>query len=218
MKKDENPAQVFIKLLMNSMYGKTITKPIEPYTIIAYSQHDSERYVSLNYNYIDSVSEVNGRYYIKEVKSVMSHYNYVHAGVEILSMSRRIMHKVFSCYSDCGVKLYYRDTDSIHLTYDDVDKVVERYNDKYGQALVGKNLGQFHVDLPDIEKNCGEVYGIESYVLGKHTYLDMLESTNEEGHIIKAYQIRMRSIPTACIKYYAQQKKITVFGYLQEVI
>ena len=77
--------------------------------------------------------------------------------------------------------------------------------DKYGQELVGKNLGQFHVDPPDIENNCGEVYGIEDYLLGRKTSLDMLESTNEEGHIINADHIRMRSIPTACIKYYAQQ-------------
>ena len=94
-----------IKLLMNSMYGKTIVKPIETYTIIKYSQHDFEKYVSLNYNCIDSVLEVNGRYYIKEVKSVMSHYNYVHAGVEMLSMSERIVNKVFSCPSGCGVKI-----------------------------------------------------------------------------------------------------------------
>ena len=76
---------------MNSMYGKTIIKPIEPDTIIRYSQHDFEQYVSLNYNYIDSVLEVNGRYYIKNIKPVMSHYTYVHAGVQILSMSKLIM-------------------------------------------------------------------------------------------------------------------------------
>ena len=118
---------------MNSMYGKPINKPIETYTIIKYSQHDSDKYVSLKYNRIDSVLEINGRYDIKNIKSVMSHYHYVHAGVEILSMSKRIMNKVFSCSSDCGVKIDYRDTDSIHLNYGDVDKVVEIYKDRYGQ-------------------------------------------------------------------------------------
>ena len=34
----------------------------------------------------------------------------------------------------------------------------------------------------------------------------MLESTNEEGLIINGEHIRMRGIPTACIKYYAEQK------------
>ena len=54
----------------------------------------------------------------------MSHFNYVHCGVEILSMSKRIMDKVFDVSNECGVKIYYQDTDSIHLNYDDVDKHV----------------------------------------------------------------------------------------------
>ena len=33
-KNEKNPAQVAIKLLMNSMYGKTILKPLETQTII----------------------------------------------------------------------------------------------------------------------------------------------------------------------------------------
>ena len=34
LKKDKNPAQMVIKLLMNSMYGKTILKPIETDTVV----------------------------------------------------------------------------------------------------------------------------------------------------------------------------------------
>ena len=118
-----------IKLLMNSMYGKTIIKPVETDTITKDSKTDFEKYISYNYNYIDSVIEVKGRYYIKKVKSVVVHFNYVHCGVEILSMSKRIMNKVFSCADDLNIKIYYRDTDSNHLNYDDVDKVVERYKE-----------------------------------------------------------------------------------------
>ena len=39
------------------------------------------------------------------------------------------MNKVFSSASDIDVKIYYQDTDSIHLNYDDVDKVVKRYKE-----------------------------------------------------------------------------------------
>ena len=35
------------------------------------------------------------------------------------------MNKVFGCATDCDIKIYYQDTDSIHLNYDDVDKVVK---------------------------------------------------------------------------------------------
>ena len=114
---------------MNSMDGKTIIKPIETDTIIKHSQHDSERYVSLNYNCIYSALEVNVRYYIKGVELVMSHVKYVHAGVDKLSMSKRIMNKVFDASYDCGVKIHYQYTDSIHLNHDDVDNIANRYEE-----------------------------------------------------------------------------------------
>ena len=38
------------------------------------------------------------------------------------------MNKVFSCAYDLNIKIYYQDTDHIHLNYDDVDKVVEGHN------------------------------------------------------------------------------------------
>ena len=41
----------------------------------------------------------------------MSYYDYVHAGVEMLSMSKRIMNKVFSCATDCNVEVDYQGTD-----------------------------------------------------------------------------------------------------------
>ena len=205
-----------IKLLMNSMHDNTMIKPIETDTIIKDGQHYFEKYVSLNYNYIDSVLEFNGRYYIKKVKSVMSHYNCVHAGVEILSMSKRIMNKVFEVSNDCGVKTYYQGTDSIHLNYDDVDKIVNRYKERHNQDLVGQGLGNFHVDF-SMDWAVSAIYGNESYVLGKKTYLDMLESTNKDNNIINDEHIRMRGVPTACIKYYAEQKEITVFGIYKKL-
>ena len=67
--------------------------------------------------------------YIKKVKSIVSHFDYVHCGVEILSMSKRITNKVFSCADDLNIKIYYQDTDGIHLNYDDVDKIVDRYEE-----------------------------------------------------------------------------------------
>ena len=65
--------------------------------------------------------------FISKVKSILSYYKYVHCGVEILSVSKRIMNKVFSSAFDSCVKMYYQDTDIIHLNYDGVDKVVKRY-------------------------------------------------------------------------------------------
>ena len=200
-----------IKLLMNSMYGKTIIKPAETNTIVKDDKVDFEKYVYYNYNCIDSVIGVSGTYSLKrKVKTSLSHYKYVNCGAEMLSMSKRIMYKVFSCADDCGVKFYYQDTDSIHLNYDDVDKVVKGYKEKYGLQLVGENLGDFHVDFPDIEKGYGEVYDIESLSVCKKGYFDHLGSTSKEGKIINGGLSRMKAIPTSCIEYHAKVNNISV--------
>ena len=79
------------------------------------------------------------------------------------------MNKVSSCADDLNIKIYYQDTDSIHLNYDDVEKVVARYKEKYGLDLVGEDLGNSHVDF-DMACAVSEIYAIESLFLGqKHT-------------------------------------------------
>ena len=133
-----------IKLLMNSMSGKTIIKPVGTDTIVKDKRDDFEKYISYNYNYIGSLIEVNGKFYIQNVKPILSHFNYVHCGVGILNMSKIIMSKVFSCAGDCDINTYYPDTDSINLNYGDVDKIENRYKEKYGSELVGEELGNFY--------------------------------------------------------------------------
>ena len=124
---DKSPAQVVIKMMMSSMHGNTTIKPVETDSIIEHSRDDFEKCTSLKYNYIDNVLEVNGWYHMKILdQSWLISIMFI-VGVEVLSMSKRIMNKVFSCASDLEVKTYHQDTDSIHLTYDDVDKVVEIY-------------------------------------------------------------------------------------------
>ena len=43
---------------MNSMYGVFVFKAVENDTILKYSRDDFEKYISLTYDYIDSVLEV----------------------------------------------------------------------------------------------------------------------------------------------------------------
>ena len=42
LKQDKHPAQIVIKLLVNSVYGKTIIKPVETNTIVKDSRDDFE--------------------------------------------------------------------------------------------------------------------------------------------------------------------------------
>ena len=119
------------------------------------------------------------------------------------------MNNVFSCSNDCGVNVYYQDTDSIHLNYDDVDKVVNIYKEEYGLELVGESLVNFHVDF-DLDDATSEIYAVESLFLGRNTYIDIWEPTDKDGKTINSEHIRMNGIPTPCIKYYAEQPNITV--------
>ena len=99
----------------------------------------------------------------------MSHFNCAHCGVEILSMSKRIMNTTCSCADDCNVMIYYQDTDSIHLNHDYVDNIVETYKHKYDQELVDDGLGNFHEDF-SMDCTVTEIYGIERLFLGKHKH------------------------------------------------
>ena len=100
-----NPAHIVIKLLMNSMYDETIIKPVETDTIVKYNKDGFGKHVSYNYTHIDSIEEVNGTCYTKSAKPILSHHNFVHCGVGILSMSKWVMNKVFDCADDCGVEI-----------------------------------------------------------------------------------------------------------------
>lgn len=215
-KNEKNPAQVAIKLLMNSMYGKTILKPIETKTIIKDGIEAFNKYVSYNYNHIESITQVGDRYFIKKVKSIMSHYNYCHCGVEILSMSKRIMNEVMTLAEDLDLNIYYQDTDSMHINYDEVEVLKNQFKAKYGRDLVGKKMGQFHIDF-EMDGAKKEIYAIECYFLGKKVYYDKLESEDKHGKTIHADHIRMRGIPTPCIKYKSKQEEIDVMGIYENL-
>ena len=126
------------------------------------------------------------------------------------------MNKVFSCADDCDIKIHYQDTDSIHLNYGDVDKVVKIYRDKYGSELVGEDLCNFHIGF-SMDKANSEIYAIESLSLGKKTYTDILEPTDKYGMTIHSEHIRMKGIPTPCIKYYAEQHSMSVLDLFKQL-
>ena len=201
---------------MDSMYGNTNFKPVETDTIVKDNRGDFGKCISYNYNYMDSVIEVSCKFYIRKIKSILSHNNCVHCGVEILSMSKRIMNKVFSCADDCDIKIYYQDTDSIHLNYGDVDTVVKMYKETYGLELVGEELGNFHIDF-SMDKSNSEIYAVESLFLGKKTYIYILEPTEKVGKTINSEHIRMKGIPTTCIKYYAEQHNMSVLDLFKQL-
>jgi len=205
-KKEGNALQLVFKELMNSGYGKSYMKPIDSENNYV-SVDDMDLYINRNYNTIkEAVLLANGKSYkVSITKQVDTHFNNAHVGVEILSMSKRIMNEVMCLAEDLGIYLYYQDTDSIHIENNQIEALAVAFNIKYGRELIGKDMGQFHTDF-DMDGSCGEIKAVESIFLGKKCYIDKLQSTDKEGKVIYDYHIRMKGVPCDSIKYKAEQE------------
>lgn len=202
MKKLKNPIQLVYKLLMNSSYGKTILKPIEDEMIVKKSKEEAMKFIKFNYNYIKEYYKVDNseQWIIKKKKSLLEHFSRPHIGVEILSMSKRIMNEVMTTAEDNNIMIYYQDTDSMHINMEEIHKLQKLYNQKYNRELIGKNMGQFHSDF-DLNGATKNIYATDSIFLGKKCYIDCLRGENDNNEVINGYHCRMKGVPNSTIKY-----------------
>jgi len=206
-KAEKNPLEQLYKLIMNSSYGKTIQKPIETDLKFVSKWKKSEnepseyeRYIQKNYNKIIEIIEVNDDIAIIKVKKqIDKHFNFSLLGVQVLSMSKRIMNEVMCLGFDIGCHIYYQDTDSMHIEADDLPKLEEAFEEKYKRPLRGKAMGQFHSDFPTINDHDEIPQSIESYFLMKKVYIDKLQDST--GDI--DYMIRGKGLTQQSIKYAA---------------
>ena len=208
-KKSNNPIQAIYKLLMNSSYGKCALKEINEDNIYI-GNKDYEKFVIRNYNYIKDITktENNMGYRIKTTKPINKHFNRVHIGIQVLSMSKRIMNEVMCLSEDLKIKMFYQDTDSIHLDHKNVKPLEDEFRKLYNRELNGKNLGQFHVDF-DLD-GCKDIYSERFIGLGKKSYIDCLVGECPiTQKTIRGYHIRMKGIPNDSIFAKCEELDIT---------
>jgi hypothetical protein len=196
-KKEKNPVEIVYKLIMNSSYGKSIMKPIDSESRFYDNEEDANIFICRQYNWISHYTKFGGKTKIQLHKPLIDHFNICQVGVSILSMSKRIMNEVMCLAEDNNIKLYYQDTDSIHIKDKDIKTLSDAFTEKYGRELIGKNMGQFHSDF-DI-KGCKDIISRRAVFLGKKSYIDELEGTNEKGEKVVDYHIRMKGIPNSCL-------------------
>ena len=198
-----NALQLIFKELMNSSYGKSYMKPIETDNRYVHND-DYEKFQDRHFNNIKLTTDLFDKEHkkIEMMKNIDTHFNCVHIGVEILSMSKRIMNEVMTLAEDNDFNMYITDTDSIHIDTDKVVKLGELFKDKYNRDLIGSNMGQFHTDF-DLEGACGEIVAIDSVFLGKKCYCDRLMSIDKFGNDIFGYHIRMKGVPNQSILHKA---------------
>lgn len=109
-----------------------------------------EYFLDNNKNKILEEHRVNDNLYrIETIEQIEDHYSLNLIGVQILSMSKRIMNEVICLAEDLGINVYYQDTDSIHIENDKIELLEREFKKMYGRDLRGGELGQFH---PDFDK------------------------------------------------------------------
>lgn len=215
--KKNNPALAnVLKLMLNSSYGKTIIKKSNSKKTIVDTSKRTCDYISDNFKTIKTYREIRDcKYEIEEVCYDDS-YNRGHIGCAILSMSKRIMNELFNIANDNNFNIYYTDTDSLHCDFDDIPLLAKKYEEKYNKVLIGKELEQFHTDF-DLKGSADEIIATKSIFLGKKSYMDVLESKNEKGEIIKGHHIRLKGITEAGLIYEADKYKDTFEGLYTEL-
>lgn len=218
LKKEKNVGQLIYKLIMNSGYGKTIQKSPDTEIKLFDNIDTFEIYLSRNYNKVKSwISYDNDNKYKVEIGCNMTqHFNRCHIGVEILSMSKRIMNEVICLAEDNKLDIYYQDTDSIHIEDKDIILLKEKFKDKYNKELIGNDLGQFHSDF-ELDGAVKNIVSTDSIFLGKKSYIDKLVGEDEKGNKVEGFHFRMKGIPSKVVKHYCNFNNIDLFSLYKKL-
>lgn len=218
LKKQKNSLENTYKLLMNSIYGKTIQKAVDYKYRFLNLEHTNEYQPRTNIlgtvycnlqsfcnwylehsEYIREIVQIKDSNILrlKEISPISKHFNNTLFGVQILAMSKHLMNRVMCLADDLNLDIYYQDTDSMHIRKDQLPILQEAFMQKYNKELIGTNLCQFHPDFDPIAKDSdpNSVVAVESYFLGKKMYIDkLMDDKNNVG-----YHIRMKGVSNPSI-------------------
>ena len=204
-KKEKNPLQLVFKELMNSSYGKSCLKPIDTDSYYI-KKEDFKEYIIKNYHYVKECTLLSNKkfYKVKLIKTIDTHFNNVHVGVLILSMSKRIMFEVMTLAEDLNIDIYYTDTDSMHIDNSKINYLGNEFRKKYNRELIGNDMGQFHTDF-DLDGSVGDIVASESVFLGKKCYIDKITGKDKNNNDLVDYHIRMKGVNNGSIITKAKQ-------------
>lgn len=203
--------QGVVKLILNSMYGKTLLKPSTSRIVFKPNQKKlirngeimkdeegrwlyespAQNFLEKNYNTINSM--VKGKFVTKFTINAndFNSKNSCHIGTAILSMSKRIMNEVMDVANTKKIEIVYQDTDSMHMPMDKVPLLQKAFHEKFNRELIGPDLGQFHNDLAaNFSINGVQVSALDCYsetciILGKKAYYDENKILESESNIKK---------------------------------
>lgn len=197
--KKSNPAMgEMIKLILNSIYGKTCPKQYFSKEVVV-KQEELENYIHKNFHNIINIEKISEHSSIVEIFNPDSSSSYNIIGCMILSMSKRIMNEVFEICDFSDFPVYYTDTDSIQLNKKDIPTIQQLYKCKYGTELIGDMPEQFHSDFK-LKGSDGKPIDPENVIstraifLGKKCYINQLQGIDEFGVKCTGLHYRMKGI------------------------
>lgn len=194
-----------LKLTSNSAYGKTIQKPHNSakkmIPVLKKNKNHGEeegfqRTLLSDFHLLESFRFV-GPHQVEVIISKLDiQHSLAQVGSKILAASKRLMNRVFNLCSDLKAPIYYTDTDSFLVERADVPRVAVAFEAKYGRALLGSELGQFHSDFTF--KKDGKVVD-PSYVhstmfwpMGKKLYCHRLQANLPDGRVLHTIQYKAK--------------------------
>ena len=226
-KRDHNDAlQQTCKIIMVSSYGKPIERPYRTKRQLCRGSKELAHILSLHSHFVIKDSElcpdIRVVEYYDEKFTPSQRAN--HVGSEILAMSKRIMNEVMVTAQEIGCSVYYQDTDSAHLDYQQLPQLCQEYQQRYHRELRGKNLGQFQVDNKDLNDYLNEEDRIVNDItcdyaiyLSKKLYYEQMIGKTEQGQERHADYYRSKGIRPACWTYRARLEHKSIQQLYQEI-
>lgn len=218
-KRDKNPIETVVKMLMNSCYGKSILKPIDTTRrVIDKSKLEIEimdmKAAMIEVTQIDD----SDNYIIRKNVAISDIKGFPTLGVQVLSMSKRIMSEVMVTAQDMGIRIYYTDTDSMHIDNSNGELLLleDEFRRRYQRELVGKAMGQFHCDFDVPEFTEGHWYSSRFIGIGKKCYLDVLRNESYPSQV--AFHWRLKGVTKDSFYDAAEKFKNDRFPSAEEAI
>lgn len=195
-KSEGNPMELCVKLLLNSMYGKSIQKDMLTTTEFVEAKN-FKKYLRTRLNSIVEMTVLqSGLGIAKVANNISKDYNFLTFGIIVLSMSKRIMNEAMCLAEHLNIPMYYQDTDSIHILKADVPKLAKAYKKNFNRELLGDGLGQFKNDF-----KMKDAYTKLHISLGKKMYLDVITNGDDTD-----YHVRMKGIPLKTIQAFCKER------------
>jgi hypothetical protein len=188
LKAQGNPLADVYKIILVSSYGKMGQKAVEK-QVKYVDEKDHAAFLDRSYHLITQTDDMgNGQHQhrVEYTVELDQSFNQQHVACEVLSMSKQTVNEVSDVLDEMGEPPLYTDTDSLHIYADIIPELEQRFRQRYGRELVGKNLGQFHCDFAGE----GHPVAVESIFLAKKVYCDVL--VNDQG--VEKVHFRMKRV------------------------